>query len=71
MFVNAILDSEGEHDNDSQQSAPIPNFDDDALPFAPIPQEGKSLESIPQSTTADIIPDVETLPESDTSALPW
>ena len=63
------MDSEGGHNNDFQQSASIASFDDEALSFTPIPQEGKSFESMPQSTTVDIIPDVELLPEPDDEGL--
>ena len=58
-FVNVVLDLEGGHNNDSKQSAPIASFDDEALPFFPIPWEGKSFESMQQSTTADVNPDME------------
>ena len=48
-----------------QQSAPITRFDDEALLFTPIYQEGESFESMSQSITVDIILDVELLPEPD------
>ena len=40
-----------------------------ALPFTPIPHEEQSFESMIQSTTVKVSPDVESLPESDDEGL--
>ena len=68
-FVNVISDLGEEHNNDSQQSAPVASFDNNALPFTPIPWEGKCFESMPQSTTANVIQDMESLSEPDDKGL--
>ena len=68
-FVNVLLDSEGENDDDSQKSVPVATFDDEALSFTHIPHKEKSFGLMPQSITMEVIPDVESLPELEDGGL--